>query len=455
MTLRISIVTVLVIGATAVFLAGCGRTSPTELWPPITDPLVFNDTFGSHVGFQAFMGSKLDAVAVDSTVKYQGATSLKITVPPPADPSGGYAGGAFVTTMARDLSGYNALSFWVKASRPVPLEVAGLGNDNTGTSKYEAKRTAIPLTTSWAEVLVPIPLPSVLQGEKGLFFFAEGPQSGAGLTLWIDEVRFVNVGTVTDPRPAITTQTLNTLVGSHVSLQGVTKTVFSVGGADHTVAHMPSYFTFASSDPLVASVADGELQVLASGSTTVTAKLGAVDASGAITLNATAPPTVAAPTPSLPASDVISLCSNAYTDVPVDTWSANWDQADLADITIAGNAVKVYTNMVYAGIEFTTNPIDATAMTHFHLDVWVPGGTTFRVKLVDFGADGAYGGGDDSESELTFNASSAPALVTGSWVGLEIPLENFTGLAARARVAQLILSGDTKTTYVDNVYFHK
>jgi hypothetical protein len=140
---------------------------------------------------------------------------------------------------------------------------------------------------------------------------------------------------------------------------------------------------------------------------------------------------------------------------PVDKWSADWDVADLTNLNIGGDDIKLYTNMVYAGIEFTSNTIDATAMTHFHMDIWVPSGTIFRVKLVDFGANGIYGGGDDSEQELTFNAGTTPALVTGSWVGLEIPLADFTNLLARAHLAQLIISGDTRTVYVDNIYFHR
>jgi hypothetical protein len=163
---------------------------------------------------------------------------------------------------------------------------------------------------------------------------------------------------------------------------------------------------------------------------------------------------VAAPTPTLAAADVISLFSNAYTNRPVDTWSASWDQADVADVLIAGNTTKVYTNHVYAGIEFTTQTVDATAMTHFHMDVWIPAGTVFRVKLVDFGPDGLFGT-DDSESELAFDGASTPPLATGQWVSLDIPFANFTSLVERAHLAQLILSGDTRTVYVDNVYFHR
>ena len=77
-----------------------------------------------------------------------------------------------------------------------------------------------------------------------------------------------------------------------------------------------------------------------------------------------------APTPTEPASNVISLFSNAYTDVLVDTWSAVWDNADVADTTVLGDDVKLYTNLSFAGIEFTSQPIDATAMTRFHMDSW-------------------------------------------------------------------------------------
>jgi hypothetical protein len=98
-------------------------------------------------------------------------------------------------------------------------------------------------------------------------------------------------------------------------------------------------------------------------------------------------------------------------------------------------------------------------MTHFRMDLWTPDATAapaaFRVKLVDFGANGAFGGGDDVEHELSFSASSTPALATGSWVTLDIPLTRFTGLVTKGNLAQLIISGDPKTVFVDNVLLHK
>jgi Secretion system C-terminal sorting domain/Dockerin type I domain len=169
-------------------------------------------------------------------------------------------------------------------------------------------------------------------------------------------------------------------------------------------------------------------------------------------------PSEPAPTPAFAPEHVISLFSNAYTDVTVDTWSAEWDQANVADVLVMGDDVKLYTGLVFAGIEFTSQTIDATAMNHFHMDIWTPDATSapaaFKIKLVDFGADGAWSGGDDVEHELTFDASSNPPLQTEEWVSFDIPLADFTSLVTQGHLAQLIISGDLSTVYVDNIFFH-
>ncbi len=435
---------------------GCDRDSATEPAPPNTDPTVFSDNFGDNVTYQAFLDSKVDAVTIVTNERYEGTASLKVTVPAPGDPAGGFAGGAFTTTEARDLSGYNALTFWAKASMAATLDVAGLGNDNTATSLYEAKWSGIALTTTWTKYVIPIPLAAKLSSEDGLFFFAEGPESGIGYDVWFDEIMFETVSTVRNPRPAIATQTLGVEVGEMVSVGGTTVT-FDVGGTDQLIEAFPGYFTFSSSNQSVATVsADGAIDVVGAGNAMITAKLGTVDATGAVELTAAAAPTSAAAAPTLPANEVISLFSDIYNDVTVDTWSAVWDQADVADVQVAGDAAKKYTNLVFAGIEFTSQTIDADAFgaTHFHMDVWVPDATAFKLKLVDFGADGAFGGGDDSEHEITLSETSTPALTAGDWNSVDIPLANFTGLGSRAHLAQLILSGSSRTIYVDNVYLY-
>lgn len=438
----------------AVSSIACRDDSPTGLAGSPRDPRVFIDNFIS-ADFQAFSGSKLDAVQLDNTIKFRGSASLKVTIPAPGDASGGYSGGAFVASQPRDLSGYNALTFYARASQAATLNVAGIGNDNTGTSVYTSERNAIALTTTWTKIVIPIPLASRLTAEKGLFFFAEGPEGAAGYDLWLDDIQYETLATITNPRPTLAAATITTEVGATQQLTGLGVT-YAVNGVDQTQSAMAGYFTFVSSTPAVATVnATGVVSVLATGSTDITATLGGTAAVGTVALSAVTAPTVAAPTPTRLAADVISLFSNAYTNVTVDTWSASWDAADVTDVTIAGNATKRYANLSFAGIEFTTAPVNATAMTHFHIDVYVNSATNFAVKLVDFGANGVFGGGDDTEHEVALNAGSSPAIVAGAWNSIDLPLSRFSGMTARGHVAQLIIVGSSPITYVDNVYFYK
>ncbi|MEZ4987826.1 MAG: hypothetical protein R2795_22825 [Saprospiraceae bacterium] len=61
-------------------------------------------------------------------------------------------------------------------------------------------------------------------------------------------------------------------------------------------------------------------------------------------------PTVAAPTPHCNQADVISLFSDAYTDVAVDTWLTGWSGASGGGIVpIAGNDTRLYTNVDFLG----------------------------------------------------------------------------------------------------------
>jgi hypothetical protein len=169
-------------------------------------------------------------------------------------------------------------------------------------------------------------------------------------------------------------------------------------------------------------------------------------------------PASAAPTPTANAADVISLFSNAYTNVMVDTWNTGWQfsTAVTEELEIEGDDVLKYTGLNFVGIEFVTETIDITDMTHFHIDIWTPDPTaaaeTFKVNLVDFGPNNVFDGGDDTNHELTF---TRPLLQTEQWVSIDVPLSQFTGLTGRRNLAQMVLSGELPTVYVDNVYFYK
>ncbi|MGK4568914.1 T9SS type A sorting domain-containing protein [Flavobacterium sp. 3HN19-14] len=163
-------------------------------------------------------------------------------------------------------------------------------------------------------------------------------------------------------------------------------------------------------------------------------------------------PLVAAPTPTMPQANVISMFSNAYTNVAVDTWRTDWSNATLTDVQVAGNDTKKYTSLNFVGIETATpaTQLDITAMDHFNVDVWSPDFTVFKVKLVDFGANGVYNGpgSDDVEHELVFNNPAQ-----GQWITYSLPLSDFTGLVTKQHISQLIFASGGSKVYVDNVYF--
>lgn len=155
---------------------------------------------------------------------------------------------------------------------------------------------------------------------------------------------------------------------------------------------------------------------------------------------------------------VISLFSDAYSDVTVDTWRTDWSNATYKDTSFADNAVKSYTNLDFVGIETVSSQINTNGMTHLRFDLWTPDATTFRIKLVDFGPTGGFSGeggdgeGDDSESELAWENPAQ-----GEWITYEIPLSEFTGLSSRENIAQIIFSGlptANVTAYIDNIYFY-
>jgi len=449
---RIAIASTLLLGSTA-----CDRD--LDLLEPAdfpSEPVVFAEFLTGGIEFQAFDGSKFDAFSVDPDVAFRGDNSIRIDVPIPSDPSGSYAGGAFVATVPRDLSSYNALSFWARGSLPGTIDVVGVGNDNTGTSQFQTTvANQVQLSSSWTRFILPIPDASKLSRERGMVWFAEGAEDGQGYTIWIDEVEFVDLGTIGNVRPELPSQQFTGEIGGDFEIAGATVT-YDINGSDVTVEASSNYFDFASSDESVAAVGpNGGIELVGAGVATLTGSVNGIPAEGAITLRVAGPPNGPAPTPTRPGAEVTSLYSDAYDDQVVDTWSAGFDQADVEDIQIDGDNVKRYTNAVFAGVEFLSEPVQATTREGIHIDLWVNDPTDFRLKLVDLGDDGVFGGGNESESEVLLSETSNPPLQFGQWNSLDIPFSAFPGgLANRSNLGQMILSGANSTYYIDNVYFY-
>jgi hypothetical protein len=428
-----------------------------------TTPEVFIDGFSTGLYYAAYGTSKVTAFSVDKDIKYTGTASMKFEVPDQGDPYGSYVGGVFGTNPGRDLSGYNVLTFWAKASQPAMLNEAGFGND-MGASKYKVTLTNININANWMQYFIPFPDPTVLRQENGMFFYSAAPQNGRGYTIWIDEIKFEKLGTIAHASVGILngrdSVKNNVESGENFTIADLYASFNLPSGIDQKVSLSGSYFKFTSSNPAVAAVDDsGIVRVADIGSAVITAKVGNTDAKGSLTINSIGQivsPSGPAPTPTIDANNVISLFSNAYTNVPVDSWNTHWQYstAENLSVQINGDDVIRYRNLNFVGIEFTSQPIDASAMTHFKIDLWTPDETSnkaFKIMLVDFGADGVYGGNDDSSSEVSI---TSPVLSTQKWISLNIPLSNFTGLKSTSHLAQLVLSGDLPNVYVDNVYFY-
>jgi hypothetical protein len=233
-------------------------------------------------------------------------------------------------------------------------------------------------------------------------------------------------------------------------------------GINQSVSIAPAYLNFVSSNPSVATVNDaGVVTPIAAGTATITATFNGQPTTGSLIINCTGN-YIHAPTPTLNPSNVISIFSDEYTNVPVNYYNGYWQpwQTTVSnDFSVLGDNVLNYTNFNFVGIEFSSPTVNATSMTHIHLDAFIPGpiapGRQLRVIVVDFGANGVFGGGDDTRHSTTFTATTPTPIVSQNWISIEIPFSAMPGLLSRNNLAQIILEGgDNSILYVDNVYFH-
>ena len=432
------------------------------------EPVVFDEGFDDDVYFQAFSGTDPYATSIDSVFAYNSLHSWKVVVPPNGSALGGYAGGVLTSGAPRDLADYNALVFWVRSSANTQVNEVGFGNDNTGTSLLSAGRAAVAVNNTWQQVVIPIPAPQKMIAERGMFTIAEGyeAQIQNGHTLWFDDIHWENLATISNVRPTITASNKQYFKGGTASIDGIS-TIFNVNGADVTVNHMPGYFNFTSSDPSVAEVQGKTIRVVGTGTASITGTmettqpdgiLKTLDVTGAVTLTGYDAPATAAPVPTVPEADVISLYSDTYGNWPVTSWNPHWQYSTAQNetYTIGGDATIMYSGLNFVGIVFQAQNIDISQMTHMHLDVYAPAGTDFKVKLVNYST--SAGTTMNGQAEVTLNAASTPAFTPGGWSSLEIPMSSFpfnVGLV-KNHIGQLILSTtDAQLVLVDNIYWHK
>ena len=159
-------------------------------------------------------------------------------------------------------------------------------------------------------------------------------------------------------------------------------------------------------------------------------------------------PTVSAPTPkNRPSSSVVSIFSDAYTNLSTVDYYPNWGQATQYNAyDLNGDAILQYANLNYQGIDWSGEMQDMTTKEFMHIDIWTADMTAVDIYPINDGVAFA------DEKFVT------KTLTKDVWNSFDIPLTEFTdqGLPIdKIKQLKLVANGDSGTIFVDNIYFYK
>lgn len=172
--------------------------------------------------------------------------------------------------------------------------------------------------------------------------------------------------------------------------------------------------------------------------------------SGAQTINASTAAWTAAPQPTLDATEVYALYSDAYTDIHNFSYQVWWDgQAKQEEVEpVAGDKVWHITDFLFLGTQH--DEVDASQFEKLHLDVMpVSEDMTLGVTPVNAAED----------ANLYVNT---PTLTANQWNAVEISIEDFKAAGlSMMRAFQIKLTGangqngTSQEFYLDNIYYVK
>jgi hypothetical protein len=408
------------------------------------------------------VGSKFTAWTVDQTESYKGTASMRFDVPNATDPQGNYAGGIFkIDGAGRDLSGYDALTFWAKASQGVVIGEIGFGEDFY-PNKYITTMTNVSLGTNWAKYIIPIPNASKLVNEKGMLRYAAGTQgtNGLGYVFWIDELKFEKLGTMKLLQPSIfngNNVTAPTIIGAEIPITDIKVSYNMASGANQSVSVSQGYFDFTTSVKDVVKVNDlGILTVTNAGTCLIKASLAGVEALGSKTINSIGS-LPNAPIPSQLQSNVKSIFSDSYTLETSSNFKPGFGGSTTQTqlITKDENSVYLYSNNNYSGIMFK-NIVNASTLSFMHVDVFaLQSGIQVQFQIRDVGTNGVIntnitnGQPELDDKDLRF---TTPNLTVNGWNSFNIPL-NGNIANQKNNLKAIILAGGTNFI-LDNIYFY-
>ncbi|MFD1613546.1 hypothetical protein [Gelatiniphilus marinus] len=159
-------------------------------------------------------------------------------------------------------------------------------------------------------------------------------------------------------------------------------------------------------------------------------------------------PLAGAPTPSRSQNDVISIYSDVYANPnPIDYYP-NWGQTTTyTQIDVNGDNIIQYGDLTYQGIDFSSVPVDASAMEFLHVDIWTAN-DNFNAKLSPISS-----GPNETAYDLELTANQ--------WTSFDIPLSFFTDANPLVNLADIIqfkfdgVASGAGTIFVDNLYFYR
>lgn len=149
-----------------------------------------------------------------------------------------------------------------------------------------------------------------------------------------------------------------------------------------------------------------------------------------------------AKTPTVDASKVISIYSDAYTPA-TEFKIGNWGQTtSVTNVTLAeGDNAMLLENFNYLGLELNNNvaPFDASDMKFLHIDFYSPNATKFQITPV-------WGG------ELLVDC---PEVKQGEWNTFVVDLTKYTGinLTNIYQLKMVAVPTSATTMFIDNIYF--
>ena len=150
----------------------------------------------------------------------------------------------------------------------------------------------------------------------------------------------------------------------------------------------------------------------------------------------------ASPTPTEPASEVVSVFSDAYTDIEGSDFVSYWDAARTTEVTVTD--VITYSNLNFNGLEIPSTDVSTKEFLHidFYIEEYSPPSPYKRemeVFLVSAGLKKGY--------KLFQNNPPYQ-----QWVSVDIPLSYFDNVLLNA-VTGFDIIGNGVIVF-DNIYFH-